>query len=214
MKRILAASLASIALACTPRPVTLVPADLASRVTIQRDTNGVPHIRAATEEAAAFGFGSAQAEDHAEQIALRLIGARGEVAKYFGEAGIANDLAMKRFDNLEVSRRDLETVSPVYRRMLEAYAAGVNLYVAQHRNELPAWIPAFTAADVQANARSGAASSLAGDGIRQQLERRERGGSTAPEDLLVDQPGSNALALAGSKTTTGKPILLGNPHLA
>jgi acyl-homoserine-lactone acylase len=29
----------------------------------------------------------------------------------------------------------------------------------------------------------------------------------------VDSPGSNALALSGSRTTTGKPILLGNPHL-
>jgi acyl-homoserine-lactone acylase len=30
----------------------------------------------------------------------------------------------------------------------------------------------------------------------------------------VDAPGSNALALAGTRTTTGKPILLGNPHLS
>jgi acyl-homoserine-lactone acylase len=29
----------------------------------------------------------------------------------------------------------------------------------------------------------------------------------------IDVPGSNAFALAGSRTATGKPILLGNPHL-
>ena len=67
--------------AACARPVSLEPADLARSVTIDRDTNGVPHIRAATEEAAAFGFGYAQAEDHAEEIARRLIGARGELAK-------------------------------------------------------------------------------------------------------------------------------------
>ena len=29
-----------------------------------------------------------------------------------------------------------------------------------------------------------------------------------------DEPGSNALALSGTKTTSGRPILLGNPHLS
>ncbi|MEX2270360.1 MAG: penicillin acylase family protein [Vicinamibacterales bacterium] len=204
--------------ACAPRAVSLEPADLATSVTIERDTHGVPHIRATSEEAAAFGFGYAQAEDHAEELARRLIEARGESAKYFGDAdgAIANDLAMARFDNLEASRRDLGEVGPMYRRMLEAFAAGVNLYVSQHRAGLPSWIPTFTAADVQANARGGAASSLGGDGIARQLERRYRTGSDTveTEDILTDLPGSNALAIAGSRTTTGKPILLGNPHLA
>ncbi len=36
---------------------------LAAQVTIRRDTYGVPHILAKTEEAAAFGFGYAQADD-------------------------------------------------------------------------------------------------------------------------------------------------------
>jgi acyl-homoserine-lactone acylase len=36
-----------------------------------------------------------------------------------------------------------------------------------------------------------------------------------PEQREVsDEPGSNAVALAGTKTTSGRPILLGNPHLA
>lgn len=213
--RILGFTALGLAAACAPGGVSLAPAGLAARVTIERDTNGVPHIRAASEEAAAFGFGYAQAEDHAEELARRLIAARGESAKYFGDEGIANDLAMARFDNLAVSRLALDEVGPVYRRMLEAFAAGVNLYVAQHRDRLPAWIPVFTAVDVQANARAGAASSLAGDAMARQLDRRYgTSPSGEPEDLLTDLPGSNALALAGSKTTTGRPILLGNPHLA
>lgn len=201
--------------ACAPRDVSLAPADLAAGVTIERDTNGVPHIRAASEEAAAFGFGYAQAEDHAEELARRLIDARGESAKYFGDEGIANDLAVRRFDNLEASRRALNELGPTYRRMLEAFAAGVNLYVSEHRSELPSWIPTFTAVDVQANARAGAATSLGGDAIRLQLERRYATTGTADAGgEPLDMPGSNALALSGLKTTTGKPILLGNPHLS
>ena len=209
MKRAAVLIVAALAIACGPRAVSLEPADLARSVTITRDTFGIPHIKASSEEAAAFGFGYAQAEDHAEEIARRLISARGEEAKYFGDEGIANDLAMARFDNLNAARRALDEVGPMYRRMLEAFAAGVNLYVAQNRATLPAWIPVFTAADVQANARSGAATSFAGEALGRQIDRRY---STTTDD--DEGPGSNAFALAGSKTTTGNPILLGNPHLA
>src|SRR5688500_16896985 len=204
--------------ACVPRPVSLEPAELARSVTIDRDTNGVPHILAASEEAAAFGFGYAQAEDHAEELARRLIAARGQEARFFGDEGISNDLAIARFDNINASRRALDEVSPLYRRILEAFAAGVNLYVAQHRDRLPSWIPAFTALDVQASVRAGAATALAGEGLARQFDRRY----SSPGDLLKiedrlasdDGPGSNAFALSGRKTTTGNPILLGNPHLA
>src|SRR5688500_13375065 len=200
--------------ACVPRPVSLEPAELARSVTIDRDTNGVPHIRAATEEAAALGFGYAQAEDHAEEIARRLIAARGELAKHVGgDEAVANDLAMARFDNLAASRRALDEVGPLYRRMLEAYAAGVNLYVAPRRDRLPAWIPVLTAADVQAHARGGAAVSLSSDALARQLDRRYSA-AEEPIDLVTDLPGSNAFALHGDKTTTGRPILMGNPHLA
>ena len=47
----------------------LLAASLASQVTIRRDTYGVPHILAQTEEAASFGMGYAQAEDHAVEVA-------------------------------------------------------------------------------------------------------------------------------------------------
>lgn len=46
---------------------------LAEQVVIRRDTFGVPHILAETEEAAAFAMGYARAEDHAVEIARRLL---------------------------------------------------------------------------------------------------------------------------------------------
>jgi acyl-homoserine-lactone acylase len=46
--------------------------------------------------------------------------------------------------------------------------------------------------------------------------RRASSNATPDEEAwaATDAPGSNALALAGSRTTSGRPILLGNPHLA
>jgi acyl-homoserine-lactone acylase len=47
-------------------------------------TFGEPHITGETEAAVAFGFGYAQAEDHAAEMARRFLAARGEAAKYLG----------------------------------------------------------------------------------------------------------------------------------
>src|SRR5437870_4628927 len=69
----------TISLLTTPQwPLIAKPPSLAEQVTIRRDAFGVPHILAKTEEAAAFGFGYAQAEDHCEEIARGFVSARGE----------------------------------------------------------------------------------------------------------------------------------------
>jgi acyl-homoserine-lactone acylase len=228
LKHVTAFVVTGVAMASCGRPsIDLPSADrLSPRVTIRRDTFGIPHILAESEEAAAFAFGYAQAEDHAVEIARRLISARGEEAKHFGASGLVNDLAMAQFDNVGEARRGLTEVSPLYRRMLTAYAAGVNRYVARHRDALPAWIPEFTAADVLANSRSSAVDALAGPGLRRQLQNKyePRSGTQGTPGTQgtqgttgtdwIDSPGSNAFALSGSRTATGKPILLGNPHLS
>jgi acyl-homoserine-lactone acylase len=188
---------------------------LAQQVTIRRDTYGIPHILAESEEAAAFGFGYAQAEDHAAEIGRRYLSARGVEAAHFGEEGLSNDLAMAQFDNLAASHQALETITPLYRRIIAAYAAGVNRYVRAHRAELPEWMPEITAADVLANTRASAASSLGSAALVRRLREKYEGAPrTEDEPSWIDEAaGSNAFALAGSRTTTGKPILLGNPHL-
>jgi acyl-homoserine-lactone acylase len=231
LKHVIALVIGVVAITSCGRPsIDLPSADRLSRkVTIRRDTFGIPHILAESEEAAAFAFGYAQAEDHAVEIARRLISARGEEAKHFGASGLANDLAMAQFDNAGEARQGLTEVSPLYRRMLAAYAAGVNRYIARHRDALPAWIPEFSAADVLANSRASAVGALAGPGLRRQLQNKyePRPGTQGPSEThgapgtqgtpgtdWIDSPGSNAFALAGSRTATGKPILLGNPHLS
>jgi acyl-homoserine-lactone acylase len=208
-----------LAASCRPAAPELPDPDhLAGQVVVRRDTFGIPHILASTEEAAAFGFGYAQAEDHAAEIGRRYIRARGEAAQTFGAAGIENDLDMAQFDNLAEARRGLADLSPLFRRVIAAYAAGVNRYVAGNRARLPEWMPEITAADVLANSRASAVNTLAGPTLPRQLRQKYEGESVTDGDdergLWTDRPGSNAFALAGSRTTTGKPILLGNPHLA
>ena len=202
---------------------------LAGKVTIRRDVYGIPHILAETEEAAAFGFGYAQAEDHCLTIARALVSARGEEAKYFG-TGIESDFLLGLYDNLRMSEQDLRRVGTLYRKIVNAYAAAINLYVAQHRDALPSWIPVFTGLDVMASRRSGAIRSTFSQATIRALQQKyppptkESAASTGawsaiPIESISDYPaeaegpGSNAFALSGKRTTSGSPILLGNPHL-
>ncbi len=189
---------------------------LARHATIRRDTYGIPHIVADTEEAAAFALGFAQAEDHAVEIARRFIRARGEAAKYLGAEEVENDFAMRRFVNIETARADLARVSPLFASMLHAYASGLNRYMDLNRTTLPAWIPMFTAADVLANIRAIGVRSAAGAALARRLTEKYPGRAVEPQGLLPeeDAPGSNAFALAGSRTTSGRPILMANPHLS
>lgn len=195
------------------------PNNLAEQVTIRRDTYGVPHILAKTEEAAAFGFGYAQAEDHCLEIARAFIGARGENAKYFGQ-GTESDFLLKRFDNYGACKKNFTQLDPLLQKIFRAYAAGVNHYVVQHRKELPEWIPTFDEIDVLASIHEGAINSV--NGVVRRLQAKYASNQTqtaqlklAPEEFAADveEAGSNAFAIGPSRSASGKAMLLGNPHL-
>jgi len=197
---------------------------LEQRVTITRDTFGVPHIVGDTDEAVAFGLGYAQAEDHAALVGRRVLEARGEAASVFGPGSLANDLAARRVDNLNAARQHLDDVGRGFRAVLRAFAAGVNRYVVQHRVDLPPWMPTVTGADLLAASRSDAIQRAFAPSLEQALRRKYAPGTQAApagahlriataQDAPDGDTGSNALALSGSRTTSGHAMLLGNPHL-
>jgi acyl-homoserine-lactone acylase len=191
-----------------------VKLSLAEQVTIRRDTFGVPHILAETEEAASFGMGYAQAEDHAEEIARRFITARGEQARFFG-AGAESDFRMKRYGNYEVARNRFRDLTPLFQRMLDAYAAGFNLYVEKNRAHL-SWIPRFDGVDVLAHGRAEVMRFAFSEGMIRSVQIKypdpSQPAGAQTDDESESQAGSNMWAIAGSRTASGKTILLGNPH--
>ncbi|MFO7694852.1 MAG: penicillin acylase family protein [Vicinamibacterales bacterium] len=221
---VLAAALSALA-----APIVVAPLDaekpLSDRVVIRRDTFGVPHIVGETEAAVGFGFGYAQAEDHAADMARRFLAARGEAAKHLGPAFLENDLAMRRADNLGESRRALARLDRTFREVLEGFAEGYNLYARGHRDALPPFVVEITAADALALTHTDAPSDAASPSLLRALQQKYPDGAPPPADPLLaageleagaeatEQDGSNAIALSGLKTTSGAPMLLGNPHL-
>ncbi len=190
---------------------------LAEQVIIRRDNFGVPHILAETEEAAAFGMGYAQAEDHAVEVARRFVTARGEGAKLLG-ADVESDFRMKRYGNYEVARARFSELSPLFQSMMQAYAAGFNLYVEKHRKELPDWVPRFDGIDVLARGRAEVMRFAFDEAMIRAVQMKYPGDASvgafnqATQGESEDLVGSNMWAIAGARTTSGKPILMGNPH--
>jgi acyl-homoserine-lactone acylase len=224
------ANRALVALLCAAAAAaSFVPVDadrpLADRVVIRRDTFGVPHITAETEAAAGFGFGYAQAEDHAAEMGKRFLAARGAAAVHLGPQFLDSDLAARRGDNLGASRRALATLDGRFRAVLDGFAQGYNLYVRQRRDTLPPWVPEISAADALAITHTTAGGDAASASLVRALQQKYPEGSAAPAeprriaglpfepDGPADRDGSNAIALSGSRTTSGAPMLLGNPHL-
>jgi acyl-homoserine-lactone acylase len=201
---------------------------LSDQVTIRRDTYGVPHILAQTEEAAAYGMGYAQAEDHGVEVARRFISARGEEAKHTG-AGIESDFAAKRYGLYDVAKANFDKLDPLAQRMMNAYAAGFNRWAEKNRAQLPAWIPAFDGVDVLARSRQEVFRFAFNRGniIRAVQQKYGADSQTGKHAALPErdewaawftepesQDGSNLWSIAGARTSSGKPILLGNPHQA
>ena len=165
-------------------PALLAPLDadkpLADRVVIRRDTFGVPHITGETEAAVAFGFGYAQAEDHAAEMGRRFLAARGDAAKHLGPEFLEADLAARRADNIGESRRALASLDGTFRDVLEGFAGGYSLYVRQHRNTLPSWVIEITGADALAVTHTDAPTDAASASIVRALQQKYPEGARAP----------------------------------
>lgn len=182
--------------------------DLARQVEIHRTTYGVPHIRAENLRAAGFALGYAQLEDYGERVPLSLIRARGEMGLHFGRDSIDSD-----FSNRRSYQRALETYHRLEqdtRDVMEGFAAGVNRYIELHPDKLSDWVePSFTGHDVHASGIGNVRAASA----RRFLERIGAD-DLAPERRGDPEDGSNAWALAPSRTESGAAILLRNPHLS
>ena len=104
---------------------------------IIRDRHGIPHVFAQSEVDAYAGLGFVVAQDRLWQLEYRRRWAYGTLAELLGPSALATDRAARtlRFDLLaqaEHAKHPVET-----RRILEAYAAGVNAAIAAFGDALP-----------------------------------------------------------------------------
>ncbi|MGE3075296.1 MAG: penicillin acylase family protein [Dehalococcoidia bacterium] len=111
-------------------PETLSCPDLAASLTITRDAFGVAHVQAANEHDAWLGQGFVAAQDRLWQMEYDRRRAVGRWAEAAGPSGLAADRMAKRLRIEAAARADLEVMAPGVRAMFEAYAQGVNAFLA------------------------------------------------------------------------------------
>ncbi|TEU19298.1 MAG: penicillin acylase family protein, partial [Anaerolineales bacterium] len=106
---------------------------LTTSVEVYRDSYGVPHIYAETPEDLFFAQGYVLAQDRFWQMEFwRRIGS-GRLSEYFGKATLGQDMYLRTMGFARVAEEEYAQSDERTRRILEAYAAGVNAYVLNRK---------------------------------------------------------------------------------
>jgi len=109
-------------------------------IDIHRDENGVPHISADSPHDLNFGLGFVHAQDRLFQMELNRRLGHGRLAELVGEAGLPIDRMMRTFGFGHRAQQAFEALPEDKQENLQAYANGVNAFLAQHRGS---WPPEF-----------------------------------------------------------------------
>jgi penicillin amidase len=136
---------------------TLVVPGLSAPVEVIRDRWGIPHIYARSERDLFFAQGFVHAQDRLWHMELNRRTASGRLSEIFGEVTLETDRFLRTIGLRRVAEAHLAGLNPRTRATLEAYAAGVNAFIAGARGRLPiefvilrfapdAWTPADTLA--------------------------------------------------------------------
>src|SRR5712671_4926220 len=110
---------------------------LKAEVTIARDGDGVPLITAADDEDVAFGLGYAHAQDRLFQMELMRRNGAGRLAEIFGSQALDTDRHLRVLGLYRLAEAEVPALSEPVRRGIEAYAAGVNAFLASRSGALP-----------------------------------------------------------------------------
>jgi len=210
----------------------------------------VPHIFGPTDASVVFGLAYCQAEDNFWQIEANYIRAVGRATEVYGEQALAADLADHALGIPQLAVAEYQRTTPQMRRLYDAFADGLNYFLATNELVRPRLLNGFrgwyalalyrfmyhqndflnkagiTPKDVlgaiSEHKTTGQARLLqtkpkpAGSGSHETAQRVD--GLVSGDDSTNDawktpgDTGSNACAIAPSKSATGHAMLFINPH--
>jgi penicillin amidase len=103
---------------------------LAGGVEILRDAYGIPHIFASTIDDAHFALGYVHAQDRLWQMEMSRRVAAGRLSEILGPGALESDRFLRTLGVRRVAEANLGHFDAETRRLLDAYAAGVNAFIA------------------------------------------------------------------------------------
>lgn len=187
----------------------------AKQVEIIRDNYGIPHVYGKTDADAVFGLLYAQCEDDFTRVELNYIEKLGRLSEINGPKSIYNDLQIRLLIDSTDAIADFNKAEPWMKKLLNAYADGINYYLYKNPKVKPAlltkfkpWYPylwtdgsigAISTADLNINE------------LKKFYAPNDQTGSIVPKPV-DHQTGSNGFAIAPQNTLSGNAILYINPH--
>ena len=186
-----------------------------------RDSFGVPHIYGARDADVAFGLAYAHAEDDWGTLAEVVQFSRGELARHVGKDGAITDYLMAALGVWRDIDAKYETdLRPETRAVLEAYAAGINLWCAEHARECTPRVAPVSGKDVVAGFVSRTPFFYGLDVELKALFEGDPKKSAALDSFRTAylriapgvELGSNAIAVAPSRSEDGHTRLMVNSH--
>jgi len=189
----------------------------ALRVKIIRDNWGVPHIYGKTDADAVFGLLYAQCEDDFDRVEANYLDAIGRLAEVEGEAALYHDLRARLFLDTTQAISIYQQCPPAMRKLLDAFAAGTNYYLATHPTVSPKllrrfqpWMPLlFSEGSIGGNI-----SVVSLERLKAFYSQKKSSSwiDTDPEKDDREPVGSNGFAIAPARSVSGHALLLINPH--
>ncbi len=236
--------------------------NLAERVEIYWGPYGVPHIYAENKHDLYMALGYVHAQDRLWQMTLSQLAAQGRFAEFFGKELVPVDKFQRTIGFWRIAQKMEARLPDSTSRILQAYSAGVNRYVAMNEKELPLqfaltgmdpipWTPTHSLALARLlgwQLNTAWKMELTYTLLSKKLPPSKFNELFPDHKISTDsidsvsadaasfsavmspllhynkiykqlmgihdaQTGSNAWAVAGSRTSSDKPLLAGDPHL-
>ncbi len=188
---------------------------------IIRDAYGVPHIYGPRDGDVAFGLAYAHAEDDIQNIQEGRRISRGQMGLLTGREGAITDYLVAALGARKAAEaKYMSDISPETRAILEGYAAGINFYCAEATRRCEAGLAPITPVDLVTSYVARTPFFYGLDGILTELfegdmDLEEAGENVRDAFLQTDKRitlGSNAMAVAPSRSSDGHTRLFVNSH--
>lgn len=111
---------------------TIEAAGLTNDVTVQRDEHGIPTITAETTDDLFFAQGYVHAQDRFWEMDFRRHMTSARLSELFGESQLGTDTFLRTLGWHRIAEQEVEALSSETRTYYDAYANGVNAYLAEN----------------------------------------------------------------------------------
>lgn len=178
------------------------------KITIARDTYGVPHIFAPTDPEVAYGLAWAHSEDDFKTIQTLILTGKGKLGTYLGKKGAPVDYVFGLLNTRKVVDQQIKSMDPKFLQLVQGYLLGLEVYGKAHPSEvLNKHVFPIAIEDYIATTMFSVAIFC---GVDKTLPKILDG--SIPSLPGFTGEGSNAFAIKGSKSATGEPMLVINAH--